>query len=314
MTEMTPGILLSAIPPFSPNLIADVQEMLRHDFMAYALLAGTIIALAAGAVSFFIVLRRQAFAGDALADVAFAGGLGAAVLGLPLLLGLFGGTVAVALGIGVLGGRTRARDVAIGTVLAWVLGLGALFLKIYTSTASGSNGTVGVNILFGTIFGLQAQQAYLAAWIAAGALALLLFIARPLLFASLDPEVAAARGVPGSILDLAFLALVGITVAEAAQAVGVLLIFSLLVAPGAIAQRLVTRPFRALALSVALALAIIWVGLTIAFYASYPPSFLISALAFGLYLVIWLFQQGRIFWTHRLRTRLSPSKPPQSSM
>src|SRR5581483_4819435 len=106
MSNMAAIPLLSAIPPFSPNLGADVQEMLRHDFMAYALLAGTVIALAAGAVSFFIVLRRQAFAGDALADVAFTGGLGAAVVGLPLLLGLFGGTVAVALGIGLLGGRT----------------------------------------------------------------------------------------------------------------------------------------------------------------------------------------------------------------
>ena len=312
MTEMTAVRLLSVIPPFSPDLVADVQEMLRHDFMAYALLVGTMIALAAGAVSYFIVLRRQAFAGDALADVAFAGGLGAAVIGLPLLLGLFGGTIAVALGIGVLGGRTRARDVAIGTVLAWVLGLGVLFLNIYTSTASGSNGTVGVNILFGTIFGLQAPQAYLAAWIAAGALVVVLLIARPLLFASLDPEVAAARGVPVRILDLAFLALVGITVAEAAQAVGVLLIFSLLVAPGAIARLLVTRPFRALALSILLALAIIWVGLTIAFYTSYPPSFLISALAFGLYLTVWLFQQGRGFWARHRKTFLSPARPSQT--
>lgn len=309
MTEISEVTLLSVIPPFSLNLLADVQEMLHHDFMVHALLAGTMIALAAGAVSFFIVLRRQAFAGDALSDVAFTGALGAAVLGLPLLLGLFGGTAAVALGIGALGGRTRARDVAIGTVLAWVLGLGVLFLSIYTTTASSSNGTIWVNVLFGTIFGLQAQQASLAAWIGAGALALLLLIARPLLFASLDPEVAAARGIPVRALDIAFLVLVGITVAEAVQAVGALLIFSLLVAPGATAQRLTTRPFRALALSVALALAIIWVGLTIAFYASYPPSFLISALAFFIYLIGLLFQHGRTFWTRR-KIRLSPSKNP----
>ncbi|HEY7124467.1 MAG TPA: metal ABC transporter permease [Ktedonobacterales bacterium] len=299
--------LLSIIPPFSPDLIADVRIMLGFDFMRSAFLAGTAIALVAGVVSYFIVLRHQAFAGDALADVGFAGALGAAVVGLPLLLGLFGGTVAVAVGIGLLGGRARARDVAIGTVLAWVLGLGVLFLSIFTSTASGSNGAIGVNILFGTIFGLTAQQASIAAWIGAGALVLLLFIARPLLFASLDPEVAAARGVPVSALGLAFLVLVGVTVAEAVQAVGALLIFSLLVAPGAIAQRLVKRPFAALALSAALALAFIWAGLTIAFYTPYPASFLISALAFGTYLLVLLGQQGWVFWTRCLH-----SKPAKS--
>jgi zinc/manganese transport system permease protein len=301
MTGLHVMTLLSVIPPFSPNLIQDVQAMLGFDFMRHALLAGTIIALVAGLGSYFIVLRHQAFAGDALSHVAFAGALGAAVLGINLLLGLFGVTVVVALGIGVLGERARARDVAIGTVLAWVLGLGVLFLSIYTSTASGSNGAIGVNVLFGTIFGLTAQQATLAAWIGAGALLLLLMMARPLLFASLDPEVAAARGVPVRALGLAFLVIVGVTVAEAVQAVGVLLIFSLLVAPGAIAQRLVIRPFAALALSAGLALAFTWVGLTMAFYTPYPVSFLISALAFFTYLLVLLGHQGWVFWTRHLR-------------
>jgi zinc/manganese transport system permease protein len=298
MMSMT---LLSIIPPFSPNLIEDARAILGFDFMRAAFLAGTAIALAAGVVSYFIVLRHQTFAGDALSDVGFAGALGAAVVGLPLLLGLFGGTIAVALGIGLLGGRARARDVAIGTVLAWVLGLGVLFLSIFTSTASGTNGAIGVNVLFGTIFGLTAQQASLAAWIGAGALALLLLIARPLLFASLDPDVAAARGVPVRALGLAFLVLVGVTVAQAIQAVGALLIFSLLVGPGAIAQRLLTRPFLALALSAVLALVFTWVGLTIAFYTPYPASFLISTIALGSYLLVLLGQQGWVFWTRRLR-------------
>jgi zinc/manganese transport system permease protein len=294
--------LLSVIPPFSPNLLTDAQEMLRHDFMRSAFLAGTVIALVAGVISPFIILRHQAFAGDALSHVAFAGVLGAAVLGVNLLVGLFGTTVAVALGIGLLGERARARDVAIGTLLAWVMGLGVLFLSIYTSTSSGSNGTIGVNVLFGTIFGLTAQQANLAAWIGAGALALLLLIARPLLFASLDPEVAAARGVPVRALGLGFLVLVGVTVGEAVQAVGVLLIFALLVAPGAIAQRLVARPFLALALSAGLALALTWIGLTIAFYTPYPVSFLISALAFCTYLLVLLGQQGRIVLIRHMRS------------
>lgn len=302
MMRLAGVTLLSVIPPFSPNLVADAEAMLAHDFMRYAFLAGTAIALVAGVVSFFIVARHQAFAGDALSHVAFAGALGAAVLGVNVLVGLFGATVAAALGIGALGERARARDVAIGTVLAWVLGLGILFLSIYTSTASGSNGSIGINILFGTIFGLTAQQAQVAAWVGAGALALLLLIARPLLFASLDPEVAAARGVPVRLLGLAFLALLGVTVAEAVQAVGALLTFSLLVAPGAVAWRGLSRPFAALALSAGLALAFTWAGLTIAFYTSYPPSFLISALAFAAYVLVLLGQRARAFWT-RLRTR-----------
>jgi len=304
-------VLFSIIPPFSPNLIEDVRAMLGFDFMRYALLAGTAIALAAGAVSYFIVLRHQTFAGDALSDVAFTGALGAAVLGINLLVGLFVGTVAVALGIGLLGGRARARDVAIGTTLAWVLGLGVLFLSIYTSTASGSNGAIGVNVLFGTIFGLTAQQATLAAWAGAGALALLLLIARPLLFASLDPDVAAARGVPVRALGLAFLVILGVTVAEAVQAVGVLLIFSLLVGPGAVARRLVTRPFAALALSAGLALVFVWVGLTLAFYTPYPVSFLISTLAFCTYLLVLLGAQGQRFWAQRVKTAPAKKEPEE---
>lgn len=299
---LTGATLLSIIPPFSPNLLADAQAMLQHDFMRSAFLAGTFIALAAGVVSYFIVLRHQAFAGDALADVAFTGALGAAAFGANLLVGLFGVTVAVALGIGLLGGRARARDVAIGTVLAWVLGLGVLFLTIYTTTTSGSNGAVGVNVLFGTIFGLTAQQATLAAWVGAGVLALLLFMARPLLFASLDPDVAAARGVPVRALGLAFLVVLGVTVGEAVQAVGALLIFALLVAPGAVARRLVTRPFVALALSAALALAFTWAGLTLAFYTPYPVSFLISTLAFLTYLAVLLGQRVYGWWARRLKS------------
>ncbi|HEY7350089.1 MAG TPA: metal ABC transporter permease [Ktedonobacterales bacterium] len=308
MREKAGAALLSVIPPFSPNLIADAQEMFQHDFMRYAFLAGTAIALAAGLVSYFVIMRHQVFAGDALSHVAFAGALGAAVLGVNLLLGLFGVVIAAALGIGLLGERARARDVAIGTVLAWVLGIGVLFLSIYTSTASGSNGSVGINVLFGTIFGLTNQQASIAAWVGIGAILALLVIARPLLFASLDPDAAAARGVPTRLLGLAFLALLGATVAEAVQAVGVLLIFSLLVAPGAIAQRLLTRPFAALALSAALALAFTWAGLTIAFYTSYPVSFLISALAFFTYLLVLLAQRVRAFWTRRLNPTLTAGR------
>ena len=285
--------MTAAIAPFSLNLLQDVGAMLQVDFMRQALLAGTVLAVAAGLVGYFVVLRHLAFAGDALSHVAFTGALGAAVVGLNPLVGLFGVTTLVAIGMGALGERARGRDVAIGTVLAWVLGLGALFVSIYTARASAANSTFGVTVLFGSIFGLRAQQTRLVVLIGAGAIVALLLIARTLLFASIDPEVAAVRGVPVRGLNLVFLVLLAITVGEAVQAVGALLIFALLVTPAAIAQRLLTRPFAALLLSALLAVAFTWIGLTIGFYTPYPVSFLISGLAFVTYVAVIAWQRVR---------------------
>lgn len=271
---------------FSPNLIQDVREMLSVDFMRHAFLAGTVLAIVAGLVGYFVVLRNLVFATEALSHVTFTGALGAAVLGYNPLLGLFGVTMLVALSMGAMGTRARSRDVVVGTVLTWVLGLGVLFLSIYTSQSGATNSSIGVNFLFGSIFGLQAQQAQLIAVVGLGAIVALLLIARPLLFASIDPDVAAARGVPVRWLSLAFLVLVALSVAEAVPAVGALLNSALLVTPAAIAQRLVARPFVALLLCAVLALAFMWVGLTIGFYAPYPVSFVISALAFVTYVAV----------------------------
>lgn len=258
---------------------------LSYDFMQYALLAGTFTALAAGLVGYFVVLRNEVFTSDTLGHVAFTGGLGALVAGLQLLVGVFGSTIAVAVGLGTLGGRARGRDVAIGTVFAWVLGLGVLFLSLYTSNRSASGGTAGVSILFGSILGLQAAQAVITAVAGAITTLALFAIARPLMFISVDPDVAAARGVPTTMVTLFFLVLLGATVAEAVQAVGALLIFGLMVTPAAIAQRVTSRPYVGMFLSGALAVAFVWAGLALAFYISYPPSFFITALAFGTYLV-----------------------------
>lgn len=292
MTELN---LLADIQPFSLNLIQDVREMLSHDFMRYAFLSGTMLAIVAGLVGYFVVLRHLVFAVEALSHVTFTGALGAVIVGSHPLLGLFGVTTLVALGMGTLGMRSQARslDVAIGTVLAWVLGLGVLFLSIYTTQASGANGSIGVNVLFGSILGLQAQQAQLIAMVGAGAIVVLLAIARPLLFASIDPDVAAARGVPVRWLNVAFLVLVAISVAEAVPAVGALLNSALIVTPAAIAQRLVASPSYALFLSATLALAFTWVGLTIGFYAPYPISFTISTLAFVTYVAVVVWQRLR---------------------
>jgi zinc/manganese transport system permease protein len=277
-------MILLTTAPFTPNLIEDVREILSYDFMQYAFIAGTFIALAAGLVGYFVVLRNEVFTSDALGHVAFTGGLGALLANIQLLVGVFGSTIAVALGMGTLGGRARGRDVAIGTVFAWVLGLGVLFLSLYTTARSASGGTAGISILFGSILGLQATQTVIASVAGIVTSVVLLLIARPLMFASIDPDVAAARGVPISAVTVIFLILVGATVAEAVQAVGALLIFGLMVTPAAIAQRVTSRPYTALLLSGALAVLFVWLGLGLAFYISYPASFFITALAFGTYL------------------------------
>lgn len=256
---------------------------LGYDFMQYALLAGTSTALAAGLVGYFVVLRNEVFTSDALGHVAFTGGLGALVAGLQLLAGVFAGTIAVAVGMGSLGGRSRGRDVAIGIVFAWVLGLGVLLLSLYTSNRSASGGTAGVSILFGSILGLQATQAAITAVAAAITTIALFAIARPLMFISVDPDVATARGVPTAMVTVLFLVLLGAAVAEAVQAVGALLIFGLMVTPAAIAQRVTSRPYVGMLLSGALAVVFVWIGLGLAFFIPYPASFFITALAFATY-------------------------------
>ena len=294
-------MLLLDINPFSLNLVQDVRDMLSLDFMRYAFLAGTPLAIVSGLVGYFVVLRNLVFATEALAHVTFTGALLAVILGSDPQLGLFGVTMLVALSLGLLGTRARAKDVEVGIVLAWVLGLGALFLSIYTSQSSGANSTIGVNYLFGSILGLQAQQAQLVAAIAVVVIVVLLAIARPLLFASVDPEVAATRGVPVRVISAVFLVLVALSIAEAVPAVGALLNSALLVTPAAIAQRLMARPFVALWLSAGLSLIFVWVGLTIGFYAPYPVSFLISMLAFVTYVAVVIWQQLRASSTSRLQ-------------
>jgi zinc/manganese transport system permease protein len=263
------------------------MSIFQHPFMVHALLAGTGIALACGLVGYFLVLRAQVFTGDALSHVAFTGALAALAAGIDLRIGLFAAAVLVALLLGALGDRARADDVVIGSVFAWVLGLGVLFLTLYTTNQSGGgNGSGTVDVLFGSIFGLSAGQAGQALWIGVGVLAVLLAIARPLLFATLDPIVAAARGVPVRALGFGFLALVGATTAEATQAVGALLLLGLLAAPAGAAHLLTDRPYRGMALATGLAVAEMWAGLALAYYVPrLPPSFAIVAVGAVLYAV-----------------------------
>jgi zinc/manganese transport system permease protein len=264
--------------------ITGLGHMLAEPFIQHALLAGTSIALLSGLVGYFVVLRGQVFAGDALSHVAYAGALAALAAGVDLRFGLFAATVVVGLALGALGGRRSADDVVIGTTFAWVLGLGVLFLAIYTRHSATGNSTANVNVLFGSILGISASDATTAAVLAVGLIAVLLVLARPLLFASLDPEVAAARGVPVRLLGPVFLAIVGATAAEASQAIGALLLFGLLAAPPAAAQRLTTRPWAGFALAGALSVLCLWVGIGVSYAApALPASFTIMTTSTLLY-------------------------------
>ena len=264
--------------------------LLDSPFMRNAFLAGTLIALACGLVGYFLVLRAQVFTSDALSHVAFTAALGALAFGLDPRLGLFAGTILVALAMAALGRRASADDVVIGSTFAWVLGLGVLFLTLYTTQRSTANGVASVNYLFGSIFGLSTVQAASAALIGAAICGAVLVIARPLLFASLDEAVAAAAGVPVRLLGVVFLVLVAATTAEATQAVGALLVLGLVAAPAGAAQQLTARPYRALGLSVTFSLGAMWLGLTASYLAPrMPPSFAIIAVASLTYLLatIW---------------------------
>jgi zinc/manganese transport system permease protein len=260
--------------------------MLSHPFMRNAFFAGSAIAVACGLVGYFLVLRSQVFTSDALSHVAFAGALGALAYGIDLRIGLFASVIAVALLLGALGTRGRADDVVIGSVFVWILGLGVLFLSLFTSHRATSNGAAGVNVLFGSIFGLGNNATKTAVLVALLVVAAIVFVARPLLFASIDEAVAAARGVPVRVLGYLFLVLVAITAGEATQAVGALLLLGLLAAPAAAAQRLTTHPYTAFFLSAGLATASTWLGLFLSYRVpKLPPSFAIVATATAVYAI-----------------------------
>ena len=258
--------------------------MFAHEFMRHALIAGSFVGLACGLIGYFVVLRAQVFAGDALSHVAFTGALAAAVLGLDIVAGLFVATVLGGMVMGLLGERARADDVVIGSLFAWTLGLGVLFLAIFTTQRSAGNGTAGVRVLFGSILGLSSTDVWRSVGVASLVSILLLAVARPLLFASLDAAVAVAQGVPVRALGIAFLTLLGLVAAQASQAVGALLLLGLLAAPAGAAQRITANPYRGLALSAFLSVASVWLGLTLSYlYPTLPPSTMIIGSAVGAY-------------------------------
>lgn len=262
--------------------------MLDYDFMRTAFVAGGLVALVAGAVGFFLVLRNLTFAGHALSHVGFAGATGAVLIGASPLWGLLAFTLAGAAVMGLLGERLRGRDVAVGIILALALGLGVLFLSFYTSHA-----TQAAAILFGNVLGVEPGTlgALLALTVVSlGALAL---ISRPLLFATVAPELAEAKGVSLRLVSMLFLVAVAIAVAEAAQIVGVLLVFALMVGPAATSLRLTSRVSWGVGLAVLLAVTETWAGIALAYVTDWPTSFWIVLLSCGAYFLSLLAGHGR---------------------
>ncbi|MEI6047040.1 MAG: metal ABC transporter permease [Chloroflexota bacterium] len=263
------------------NLFLDLQQIFAYSFMRNAFEAGTIVAILAGCVGYFVIIRRSSFAAHALSHIGFAGATGAVVLGVSPVIGLLVFTLGAGGIMGSLGQKLRSRDTVIGIVLAWALGLGVLFLSLYKGYA-----TEAYALLFGEILGISRTDVLITLVASVLALIGLVIIYRPLLFASVDEEVAEAKGVPVKGLSVAFMLILALAVSAAVQVVGVLLIFSLVVTPAAIAERLTNRPSTALALSGALALLFTWFGLAVSFYISLPVSFFITTFAFVTYILV----------------------------
>jgi zinc/manganese transport system permease protein len=258
--------------------------MLGHEFIRNAYLAGTFVALACGVVGWFTVLRGQVFAGDALSHVAFVGAIAAAAVGVDERVGLFALTLGLAAVMAELGGRAQANDVTIGVVFSWVLGIGVLLIAVLSTSSSGGDGLIVANTLFGSIFGLGAGESIAAAATGIGVVLAAVAIARPLLYASVDPELAGLHGVPVRALGLVLLLLIAIVTAEGTQTIGALLVLGLIAAPAGAALRLTSRPYLGMALSATIALAAVWGGIALSYAVpSLPPSTAIITLAVGAY-------------------------------
>lgn len=274
---------------FSFNLYSDLVNMWHYDFMRHAFEAGTIVAVVAGVVGYFVVMRRLSFAAHALSHIGFAGAAGAVLVGLNPLSGLLLFTSGGGLTMAVLGRKASSRDVQIGTVLAFMLGLGVLFINLYKGYA-----TEAYSLLFGEILGISTSD--VIATLVAGLVIIIAIIVifRRLLFTSLDEEVAEAKGISMLGMSIIFMLLLAVATSIAVQVVGVLLIFALMVTPAAIAQRIARRPSQGLTISICIALLATWFGLFISYYIPYPVSFFITTTVFIAYLIVRLSQSGFI--------------------
>jgi zinc/manganese transport system permease protein len=284
-----------------------------YPFMVNALEAGTIVAVMAGVVGWYMVLRRQSFAGHTVAVMAFPGASGAALAGLPSALGYYLACGLAALAIGGAGGRAAAgpssESAAIGVVQVSGLALGFLFLSLYEGVLERLD-----TLLFGTLLGIDRAEVLTLLLVALAVGLALATVGRPLLSASLDPEGARARGIPVRALDFTFLSILGLAVAATSQITGALLVFALLVVPPAAAQALTARPALSLLLSVAFALLVTWLGLCVSYYSIYPLGFFITSFAFALYVLAKVLARLRTAPAAEVLARLRrPTSPARAS-
>ncbi len=254
--------------------------MFDYDFMRNAFAAATVVAVVSGVVGYFLVLRGQTFAGHALSHVGFTGATGAVLIGVTPFGGMVLATVAAGIGMGLIGERLAHRDVAIGMVLSLSLGFGLLFLHFFTAFA-----TQATALLFGNVLAVDVGTVWVLLALGVVSLSGLAAISRPLLFASIQPELAEAKGVSLRRFSVLFLVIVALATAECAQIVGVLLVFTLMVGPAAAAQRVTSGVGSGVLLSAGFALLEAWLGITLAFYTDWPCSFWISAMSAAVYLL-----------------------------
>jgi zinc/manganese transport system permease protein len=273
-------------------------DLFQLPFVQHALLTGTCVAIVSAIVGYFLVSRGLTFAGHALSHIGFAGAAGAVLLGLSPLAGLLVFTIGASVGISLMGKESRERDLAIGIMLTFALGLGILFLSLYAGFAERVYA-----ILFGDILGISQTDVIVTTIFSLLTILVLLILFRPLLFSSFDPEVAEARGIPVRALAIGFLILVAITVSMSVQVIGVLLVFTLLVGPAATAIHLVKHPLLAIGLAMVLGVLYVWLGMFLAINVAggtWPPSFFISTLSFVVYLPVRLLSPFLYKSSHRL--------------
>jgi zinc/manganese transport system permease protein len=266
----------------------DWWPILMSGFMRDALIGGTIVAVAAGLIGYFVVVRHSAFAAHALAHIGLPGATGAVLVGVPVVVGLGTFCVGGALVIGLLGKRATDREVVTGTVLSMATGLGLFFSSLATKSSS-----TLTNVLFGNVLAISHEQLLSFAILLAVLAVSVGIIYRPLLFSSVNAPVAEAKGVPVRFLSVMFMALLGLTVTMAVQAVGTLLLFALVVTPAATAIMLTPRPVVAMVVSTAISLVAVWLGLGASAMFNLPPSFLIVTIACAIWSAVWASNRRR---------------------
>ncbi len=300
--------MTTAVPCTTTTITANALHMFDYDFMRTAFMASGVVAILSGLVGYFLVLRNQTFAGHALAHVGFTGATGAILLGISPLAGLIGFTLLAGIAMGALGEKLNARDVAVGMTLSLALGFGLLFLHFYTAFA-----TQATALLFGNVLGVDRGALVSLVILSVVSLGTLGVISRPLLFSSLQPELAEAKGVPIRFVAVVFMAIVAVATAESTQIVGVLLVFTLMVGPAATSRNVTARFRVGIAASALLALAEAWGGLCLAWWTDWPVSFWItalSAIAYGFSLLSGRFR--RLIAVNSLTAQVAPIRvtPP----